>query len=159
MPAIPPTLGETDFPIYIMLKWEGCFQTIWLAKEKDVQYLIVGVSSGSSLSKSNYTNGDARISEDDKHSNTNLRRVKDLFSFIYLLKASKYSRNPVFRCTSSPLFRIMSSDTLRPAWMSPTPSVKFETGMSFSLDSGLGSSVSWRALCFRITTILTVMHL
>jgi len=106
MPAKRPTLGETDFPINLMLKWEGCFQTIWLTKEKNVQYLTAGVLSGSLLPKSNYTGGDARVSEDDKQSNTNLRRIKDLLFFRYLLKASKYSRNPVFRCTSSPLFRI-----------------------------------------------------
>jgi hypothetical protein len=89
MPTTPATLGETDFPMYVLLKWEGCFQTIWLTKEKDVQYLIVRVSSGSSLPKSNYTGGDARVSEDDKHSNTNFLRVKDLFTFSYLLKAIK----------------------------------------------------------------------
>jgi len=114
MPAKPPTLDERDFPVYVMLKWERCFQTILLTKEKDLQYLIVGVSSGSSLSKLNYTGGDARVSEDDKHSNTNLRRVKDLFSFSYLLKASIL----VIQCFVVPLRRSIesvSSDTLRPA--------------------------------------------
>jgi len=88
-----------------MLKWQGCFRRS-VDQGKRSTILYCRGASRSSLPKSNYTGGDARVSEDDKHSNTNLRRFRDLFFFGYLPKANKYTRNPVFRCTSSPPFPI-----------------------------------------------------
>jgi hypothetical protein len=45
----------------------------------------------------------------------------------------------------------VSTNTLMPAWISPSPLVKFKTVMVLPLGSGSGPSTSSRALCFRIS--------
>jgi len=105
-----------------------------------------GGSSGSSSPMSNSTGGDARATGDvlQKQSHE-VWQDKDIF---FPLRISSQIPCPVAaaRCPS----QLMSSNTLMPAAVSPSPSVNFEITMVLCWASG--SLASSRAPCFHIWT-------
>ena len=168
------TYVETDFPMNAMLKWGGWLQTIYFDQEKKrYSYLrkftgnemskmtiqggggpswSVGGSSGSSSPMSNNTGGDARVPEDDVNkSSTEVCRDKELF---FSFRISQQVSNLIIPClvlAAGCSFESVSSNTLKPVSLSPSPSVNLETVMVLS--SGSSFSASSRALCFRMSVI------